>query len=85
MTERNPLPYCLSHLAQLVGSQYEIERLRAENADLKVSVIAFCAPWAVQYAEERGLPHGTIFAHHYDILANAGARMIAFKRGEDDE
>ena len=85
MTDRNPLPYCLEHLGQLKGGQQEIERLRAENADLKNSVIAFCGPWAVQHARERGLPCGTLYALHYDILANAGARMADFKRGDDEQ
>jgi hypothetical protein len=57
-----------------------IEALEAENADLKTSVVAFGAPWAVEYARARGLPDGHLIAGHYDILAKAGARMDSFTR-----
>lgn len=60
----------------------EIDRLRAEVADLRVSVIAFGGPWAVQYAQDFGLPAGYLHAQHYDILARAGARMDDFIRSE---
>lgn len=62
----------------------EVERLRAENADLKTSVTAFCAPWAAQIAKDHGLPDGHLFAGHYDILKNAGARMVDFTRYDPD-
>ena len=58
----------------------EIARLRAEIADLKTSVIAFCGPWAVQFAKERGLPKNHLYPTHYDILAQCGARMDDFTR-----
>ena len=61
----------------------EIERLRAENEDLKISVRAFGGPWAVSFAKNAGLPYGTMHPTHYDILAKAGARMDAFKRGDE--
>lgn len=60
----------------------EIAQLKAEIADLRISVIAFGAPWAVTYARERGLPPGHLDGMHYDILKRAGARMDDFVRGE---
>jgi hypothetical protein len=60
----------------------EIIRLRAENADLRVSVVAFGAPWAVQDAQDWGAPPKHIHHTHYDILARAGARMDDFTRWE---
>jgi hypothetical protein len=58
----------------------EIHALRAENADLKFSVIAFGTPWAVERANDHGLPPRHLHAVHYDILAKAGARMVDFVR-----
>jgi hypothetical protein len=58
----------------------EIERLQAENADLKMSVIAFCAPWAVSHAQASGLPDMHLHPTHYDILERSGARMDGFTR-----
>jgi hypothetical protein len=58
----------------------ERDRLRKQNADLKTSVVTFCAPCAVLYAKDFGLPDGHIHARHYDILKDAGARMVAFTR-----
>lgn len=55
-------------------------RHAAEVADLKASVVAFCAPWAVQYAEKMGLAPGELMPGHYDILKDAGARMNDFTR-----
>jgi hypothetical protein len=63
-------------LLQLVNDQ------RAEIADLKTSVVAFCAPWAAQYAEMFGLPAGHLHPTHYDILAKCGARMDDFTRAD---
>lgn len=60
----------------------EIARLRAENADLRESVIAFGAPWAASYARDFGFPPGHLHPTHYDILARAGARMDDFIRGD---
>jgi len=59
-------------------AEAEVVRLRAENEDLKQSVIAFLGPWAVKYAETHALDglHPT----HYDILEKCGARMVDFKR-----
>lgn len=79
MTERNPLPPCLSHLAQLSDS-VEIAKLRNENAELKMTVIAFCGPWAVEQARAGGLTDGHLRAHHYDLLKDCGARMVDFVR-----
>jgi hypothetical protein len=64
--------------AQLAAKDAEIAALRAENADLKISVVAFLAPWAVRYAKDFELDglHPT----HYDILEKFGARMVDFKR-----
>lgn len=53
---------------------------QTEIADLKQSVIAFCAPWAVTYARDFGLPKDHLHPVHYDILAKCGARMDAFTR-----
>ena len=60
-----------------------VERCRVleeENADLKTSVVAFGAPWAVDHARRIGLPDGHLVPHHYDILERAGARMANFTR-----
>lgn len=58
----------------------DVERLREALVDANHSVVAFCAPWAVTYAREHGLADGFLFARHYDILAEAGARMTDFTR-----
>jgi hypothetical protein len=55
---------------------------QAEIEDLRISVIAFCGLWAVQYAKDQGLPPWHLFPDHYDILERAGARMESFKRAE---
>jgi len=60
-----------------------IKELEAKVERLCLDVIAFCGPWAVAYARERGLPEGHLFAHHYDILERAGARMHDFVRGKE--
>ena len=62
----------------------EIERLRAEVAELRASVVAFGAPWAASYAEQHGAPKGAFHHRHYDILAAAGARMDDFTRWVPD-
>lgn len=59
-----------------------IERLSAESADLKQAVIAFAAPWAVQYAKDFDLPAGSLHPEHYDLLAKCGARMDSFTRAD---
>jgi len=48
--------------------------------DARTNVRAFAAPWAVTFARERGYPDGALHFAHYDILANAGARMTEFTR-----
>ena len=71
----------VSGLADLADAQaQENARLRAENADLKTSVVAFGAVHAVTYAKQWGLPDGHLHPHHYDILEKAGARMVDFTR-----
>ena len=65
-------------------SATEIERLRAEVAELRASVVAFGAPWAASYAEQHGAPKGAFHHRHYDILAAAGARMDDFTRWVPD-
>ena len=67
--------------APSTGSPAEgVERLRAEIGDLKSSVVAFAAPWAVTYARDMGLPDLHLHPTHYDILAKCGARMDDFTR-----
>jgi len=66
--------------AEAAAMSKEIERLRAENADLKHNVIAFCGVWAENYARNHRLPRGHLHADHYDILQKAGARMVDFVR-----
>ena len=63
-----------------ITPQDEIAALRAEIADLKTSVLAFGAPFAVEYAKMQGLPDGSLLAHHFDILKAAGGRMDSFIR-----
>jgi Lar family restriction alleviation protein len=58
------------------------ERAEAENDDLKLSVIAFCSPWAVEHAKKLGLHDRHLHPTHYDILARAGARMDDFTRAD---
>ncbi|MBX9697889.1 MAG: hypothetical protein K2X74_00575 [Acetobacteraceae bacterium] len=53
-----------------------------EVDDLRSSVVAFGAPWAVQWARDHGLPDRHIDPTHYDILARAGARMTNFVRAD---
>lgn len=57
-----------------------IAELEAEVDDLKINVVAFAAPFMVQYAQAAGFPDGAILGHHYDILQKAGARMDSFIR-----
>ncbi|WP_158247940.1 Lar family restriction alleviation protein [Paracoccus sp. SY] len=66
--------------ADVEAQAAELARLKAENDDLKSSVIAFCAPWAVQHARDAGLPKGHLHPTHYDILERAGGRMDSFTR-----
>lgn len=58
---------------QLADSQKEIE-------DLKVWLVTYGAVYAARYAEQLGLPSGTIHPSHYDILERCGARMNDFTR-----
>ncbi len=61
---------------------YWDELLVAEIEELRACVIAFGAPWAVNYAADFGFPPGHLHPTHYDILARCGARMNDFVRGE---
>lgn len=67
---------------ELLDSPWKQRAERAEAAldDSNASVIAFCAPVAVQYARGMGLPDGHLHPTHYDILEKAGARMDSFTR-----
>jgi hypothetical protein len=70
--------------ANLLDHQNVIRRLKAEIADLRTSVVAFGAPWAVEYAAKHELPPGQLHHVHYDILAAAGGRMDDFTRSPSD-
>lgn len=59
------------------------ERCIAEIEDLRSSAIAFGGLWAAQYGRDCGWPDGHLHPTHYDILANAGARMVDFTRHEE--
>ena len=54
----------------------------AENDALRADVIAFCGPWAGQWAKDRDLPKGALHPVHYDILERAGARMADFTKAD---
>lgn len=62
---------------------HDVRDALAEIEDLRTSVIAFGAPWAVKYAEDWGLPPKHLDPRHYDILKRAGARMDDFIRGSE--
>lgn len=57
------------------------DRARMEKAlaDARQTIIAFCAPFAVQYAHDHGYDDGELHPGHYKILAAAGARMVDFR------
>ena len=74
-----------SQAVRLVRAEAECNRLREEVAELKLNVVAFCAPWAVEHARQRGLPPGHLHPTHYDILSKAGARMHSFTRAALEE
>lgn len=63
----------------------EIERLRQENRELKLDVVAFAAPHSVSYALMMGLPRGCLHPTHYDLLAKAGGRMVDFTRATAEQ
>lgn len=64
----------------LAQAREALERKDAEIAALKQDVVAFCAPWAIAYAREQGLPPEHLFPSHYDTLERCGARMVDFTR-----
>ena len=66
--------------ARAAATEAERDALKAEVADLKLDVIAFCGPWAANYARGLGLPDGHLHPTHYDMLARCGARMDDFVR-----
>ena len=70
-------------LAVLAEKDAEIERLRAEIADLKISIIAFGCPPMMEWAKMHALPKNALYADHYDILQRAGARMDDFTRWDE--
>ncbi len=69
-----------STLLRLLDALDEAER---KMLDLACSVVAFGAPWAVEYARAMGYPDGHLHPRHYDILKEAGARMDDFTRAEE--
>ena len=71
---------CGQHLDAMCSARDAIERLEAENADLKTSVIAFGTTWATDFARGLGWPRGHLHPTHYDMLEKAGARMDDFVR-----
>jgi hypothetical protein len=77
-TRRSAEAMCAT--AREEGRQEERERCAAEIEELRRNVIAFCAPAAVCYARDRGLPDGHLYAVHYDILTRCDARMDDFTR-----
>lgn len=56
------------------------DELVEEIADLKLSVIAFAATVAVDYAKAMGFPEGHLHPTHYDLLERCGGRMDSFTR-----
>jgi hypothetical protein len=66
--------------AAIEADAARIAELEAENADLKLSVIAFAGPWADRHAREFDLPPNHLHPTHYDLLAKCGARMNDFVR-----
>lgn len=58
----------------------ERDRLADENKTLKSDVVAFCAPWAVEYARLHGYPKDHLHPTHFDILEKCGGRMVDFTR-----
>jgi hypothetical protein len=69
-----------SKAATVIALLDRLARAEEALADANMSVVAFGAPWAVEYAQDYGLPYGHLHPTHYDILAKAGARMDAFVR-----
>jgi hypothetical protein len=60
----------------------ERDKLAGQLADARQSVIAFGSVYAVRYAADFGYPEGHLNPIHYDILAEAGARMDSFTRAK---
>ncbi len=57
-----------------------VQSLEAELAEVRSTVVAFAAPWAVNYAKDMDLAPGELHPAHYDILEKCGARMDSFRR-----
>lgn len=80
----------LKHLTQFMTKEQLVDlgeeaaecitSMRKEIADLRLSVKAFCGPYAVQFGMDHGYPEGHLHPVHYDILLCAGARMDDFVR-----
>lgn len=68
--------------AEAIPRDVALDPRDAEIAELKQDVIAFCAPWATQYAQGIGLPRLHLHPTHYDILQRCGARMDDFTRAD---
>lgn len=87
MTKPN-IPVDLAEARRLAGGNVGplagamMERMADEIADLRISVIAFCAPAAAKFARDHALPKNHLYPTHYDILKRAGARMDSFARWE---
>jgi hypothetical protein len=56
------------------------EKLEMEVARWKMETMPFLAIYAVEYGEKH-IGKGSLFADHYDLLEEAGARMVDFHRG----
>lgn len=73
-------PLAIGHADALAAYITHLEdRLTAT----KEAAMPFVALWAAQYAAEHGLPDKHMFAGHYDLLADLGARMCDFVRHDD--
>ena len=65
-----------------ITTELTMQDAAAEIKRLRSLVVTFCGPWAERYARDHGLPNGHLHPTHYDILANAEARMESFTRVE---
>lgn len=70
-------------VAEADSLRVRVEQMEKEIEELRIEVLAFGAPYAVQYAKEHGRPEMHLHPAHYDALKNAGGRMDDFVRGEE--